>query len=50
MKLTDKQIELIANTANKEINKLFPLLRQEIRGWYIPFILKAYKKVVKHAI
>ena len=50
MKLTDKQIELIKTEANKEVNKLYPLLQQEIRGWYIPFILKAYKKVVKHAI
>ena len=45
--LSDKQLERIAAEANKEIRKKYPLLHEPVLKGYIPYILRAYEKVVK---
>ena len=36
--------EKIADIANKEVHKNYPLLEHPIKGWTIPFIVDAIKE------
>lgn len=47
MNLTDKQLELIAKEANREIHKKHSVLHEPVYKGYIPYILRAYEKVMK---
>lgn len=47
MKRTEKQLEKIAAKANKVIQKKYPLLRNEVKVYILPYIFEADEKVVK---
>lgn len=47
MELTEKQIKDIAVEANKQIHKKHYLLRNPVVEGYVPYIIKAYHKIIK---